>query len=410
MRVKLQEKSVEEYRNLVGEQVEQIKELAKPLQGLKVVHINATPYGGGVAEILQTLVPLMRSIGLDAEWRVIEAPVEFFNITKKFHNTLQGAGIEITEEEWKFYEEICKKNAELIEGDEDIVVIHDPQPAAIRNFARARSDTKWIWRCHVDLSTPNENVWSRFSQYVSNYDRMIFHLEEYFPKDKGLRGKCTAFPPSIDPLSEKNVELEPSFIAETLKKLGIDMEKPLVTVVARFDPWKDLFSAIDVYRIIKRELGSIQLAIVSAMALDDPEGWIFFEKVLRYAGMDEDIKFCTNLRGVGSKEVNVIQRASTVALHTATREGFGLVISEALYKRVPVVARPVGGVKIQIQHGENGYLAWEKEALAEYILELVRNESLRKRMGELGRKTVLEKFISTVNLMNYLRTFLQVLG
>ncbi|WP_448517647.1 glycosyltransferase [Pseudothermotoga sp.] len=408
MRVKVTERSIEEYRSLVEQQVEEIKQLAKPLKGLKVVHINATAYGGGVAEILQSLVPLMNSIGLKAEWRVIEAPGEFFNVTKKFHNTLQGAEIPITEEEWKLYEDVCRANAELIDGDEDIVVVHDPQPAAIRSFARTKVNTKWIWRCHIDLSTPNQTVWNRFSTHVSDYNRMIFHLEEYFPSD--VKEKCRAFPPSIDPLSEKNVELDESFVREVLKKLEIDPQRPLITVVARFDPWKDLFSAVDVYRLVKRDVPSVQLAIVSAMASDDPEGWIFFEKVLRYAGTDEDIKFCTNLRGVGSKEVNAIQRSSTVALHTATREGFGLVISEALYKRVPVVARPVGGVKIQIKHGENGYLTWKKEELAGYILKLMNDENLRKKMGEEGRKTVLEKFITTANLMNYLKTFLEVLG
>jgi len=408
MRVKVAEKSIEEYRGLVEQQVEEIKQLATSLKGLKVVHINATAYGGGVAEILQSLVPLMNSVGLKTEWRVIEAPGEFFNVTKKFHNTLQGAEIPITEEEWKLYEDVCRANAGLIDGDEDIVVIHDPQPAAIRIFAKTKASTKWIWRCHIDLSTPNQVVWNRFSSYVSDYNRMIFHLEEYFPSN--VKEKCRAFPPSIDPLSEKNIELNENFVREVLKKLEIDPQRPLITVVARFDPWKDLFSAIDVYRLVKREVPSVQLAIVSAMASDDPEGWIFFEKVLRYAGTDEDIKFCTNLKGVGSEEVNAIQRSSTVALHTATREGFGLVISEALYKRVPVVARPVGGVKIQIKHGENGYLTWEKDELAGYILELMKDENLRGRMGEQGRKIVLEKFITTANLMNYLKTFLEVLG
>ncbi|HBT38945.1 MAG: Glycosyl transferase group 1 [Thermotoga sp. 50_1627] len=408
MRVKVTERSIEEYRGLVEQQVEEIKQLARSLKGLKVVHINATAYGGGVAEILQSLVPLMNSIGLKTEWRVIEAPGEFFNVTKKFHNTLQGASLQITEEEWKLYEDVCRANAELIDGDEDIVVIHDPQPAAIRSFVKTKTSTKWIWRCHIDLSTPNQTVWNRFSSYVRDYNRMIFHLEEYFPKN--VKERCRAFPPSIDPLSEKNIELNENFVREVLKKLEIDPERPLITVVARFDPWKDLFSAVDVYRLVKREVPSVQLAIVSAMASDDPEGWLFFEKVLRYAGTDEDIKFCTNLKGVGSKEVNAIQRNSTVALHTATREGFGLVISEALYKRVPVVARPVGGVKIQIKHGENGYLAWEKDELAGYILELMRNENLRRRMGEQGRRIVLEKFITTANLVNYLKTFLEVLG
>lgn len=343
MKVKLKEKSIEEYREIIGEEVDEIKKLAKPLKGLKVVHINATPYGGGVAEILQNLVPLMKSVDINAEWRVIEAPTGFFNITKKFHNALQGADIQINEEEWKLYEEVYQSNSDLIEDDDDIAVIHDPQPAVIKIFSKSNRDTKWIWRCHIDLSTPNENVWNRFSNYVEDYDRMVFHLEEYFPKN--LKHKCAAFPPSIDPLSDKNMELEKDLIKKVLKCFEIDPSRPLITVVARFDPWKDLFSAVDVYKLVKREVPSAQLAIVSAMVLDDPEGWIFFEKILRHAGLDEDIKFCTNLKGVGNIEVNAIQRSTTVALHTAIREGFGLVISEALYKEIPVVARPVGALK-----------------------------------------------------------------
>ncbi|MDK2949818.1 MAG: trehalose synthase [Thermotoga sp.] len=406
MDVRLRERNIEEYWPVIGEEVDEIKKLAEPLKGMKVLHVNATAYGGGVAEILHNLVPLMRSVGLDARWRVLEAPDEFFNVTKKFHNTLQGADIEITEKEWDLYERVCQENTKLIQ-DEEILVIHDPQPAAVRKYLDL-NDRKWLWRCHIDLSAPNMTVWKRFSRYLEGYDKLIFHLEEYFPE--GWEEKSVAFPPSIDPLSEKNSDLDEDFIKTILERLEIDPKRPLITVVARFDPWKDLFSAIDVYRIVKEEIPDVQLAIVSAMATDDPEGWFFYEEVLRYAGIDEDIKFCTNLKGVGNKEVNAIQRATTVALHTAIREGFGLVISEALYKKVPVVARPVGGVKIQVKHGENGYLAWEKEKLAEYVIRLIKDENLRKNMGENGKRTVIENFIITVHLKNYLKTFLNLLG
>ncbi|WP_041082111.1 glycosyltransferase [Thermotoga profunda] len=404
MKVNLKDRSIEEYRNIINDEVEKIKELAKPLKGKRVIHVNATAFGGGVAEILQNLVPLMRSVGIDTDWYAIQAPNEFFNVTKKFHNTLQGAQIEISEEEWRLYENVCEQNAKIIDENADIVVIHDPQPAAIRLFAKTKPSTKWFWRCHIDLSTPNKVIWNRFAKYLERYDKMIFHLDEYFPGD--VVDRCIAFPPSIDPLSEKNMELDDAFVQETLKRLKIDLQRPLITVVARFDPWKDLFSAIDVYRMVKKVEPSVQLAIVSAMASDDPEGWVFFEKVIRYAGTDEDIIFCTNLNGVGNREVNAIQRMSTVALHTATREGFGLVISEALYKNVPVVARPVGGVKIQVKHGECGYLAHDKHELADYIIKLMKDENLRKRMGQVGRRVVVENFIITVNLKNYLKAFL----
>ncbi len=403
VKVNLKERSIEEYKSIINDQVEKIIQLADTLKGLRVVHVNATAFGGGVAEILQNLVPLMRSVGLDAEWHALEAPNDFFNVTKKFHNTLQGAEIKIEDPEWDLYERICKQNSHMVEGNFDVIIIHDPQPAAIKKFAVVNSSTKWIWRCHIDLSTPNQLVWSKFSNYVKDYDKLIFHLSEYFPKD--LTSKCVAFPPSIDPLSDKNRELDKKFCLQVLERLGIDPTRPLITVVARFDPWKDLFSAIDVYRKVKKTIPEAQLVIVSAMASDDPEGWIFYEKVARYAGIDRDIHFCTNLNGVGNLEVNAIQRSTTVALHTATREGFGLVISEALYKEVPVVARPVGGVKIQIRHGETGYLAWDAEELAKYVVELIKNDSKRKIMGAAGRKDVVEKFIITANLTNYLRLF-----
>ncbi len=407
MKVDLKQRSIDEYRVIIGDGVEKIKELSKPLRGLRVIHVNATAFGGGVAEILQNLVPLMRSVGLDAEWNALEAPNEFFNVTKKFHNTLQGAKIQVTDSEWELYEEICNQNSHMINGDFDFLVIHDPQPAAIKKFVKSKPYAKWIWRCHIDLSTPNHEIWSRFSNYVKDYDRLIFHLLDYFPKD--LASKCVSFPPSIDPLSDKNKELDKQFCVEIIQRLGIDPSRPLITVVARFDPWKDLFSAIDVYRLVKKAIPEVQLAIVSAMASDDPEGWIFFEKVARYAGVDKDIYFCTNLNGVGNLEVNAIQRSTTVALHTATREGFGLVISEALYKQVPVVARPVGGVKIQIKHGETGYLAWDIEELANYTIELIKNDSKRKTMGYSGRKDVIEKFIITANLANYLKLFISLM-
>lgn len=407
MEVQLKDRSIDEYKAIIKDDVEKIKKIAEPLRNKKIVHINATAFGGGVAEILHNLVPLMRSVGINAKWYAIEAPNEFFNVTKKFHNTLQGAQMEISEQEWKLYEHVCEKNAGVIDEDADIIVVHDPQPAAIKLFAKVKPTARWIWRCHIDLSTPNQNVWDKFSKYLKDYDKMVFHLDEYFPKD--MKERCVAFPPSIDPLSDKNTEINHRFIKEILEKLGIDSNRPLITVVARFDPWKDLFSAIDVYRTVKKEIRSVQLAIVSAMASDDPEGWIFFEKVARYAGTDKDILFCTNLNGVGNIEVNAIQRMTTVALHTAIREGFGLVISEALYKNVPVVARPVGGVKIQIKHGECGYLASDVPDLANRVVELMRNEELRTKMGQRGRQIVIDNFIITVNLKNYLKLFLELM-
>lgn len=403
LRVDVAKKSIEAYERVIGHaEIEEIYSLANKLRNYRVVHVNATSFGGGVAEILHTLVPLTKSVGINTEWYTIEAPQEFFNVTKLFHNTLQGANTEIEEQQWETYEKYCQQNIEKIDFNADFVVIHDPQPAAMKQFLK-KTQEKWIWRCHIDLSAPNVVVWERFSQYLKDYDKMIFHLKKYFPQDFAER--CVAFPPSIDPLSEKNKDMSLEEARKIVSHHGIDPDRPLITVVARFDPWKDLFAAIDVYRIVKKTVKSVQLAIVSVMASDDPEGWVFFEKVARYAGTDPDIIFCTNLTNVGNLQVNAIQRVSSVALHTATKEGFGLVIAEALWKGIPVVARPVGGVKSQITHGKNGLLSWSVENLANYVLMLLRNPDMARKMGQAGRKLVKERFLITSNLKNYLRLF-----
>ena len=398
-------KDLKDYKNVVeASAIERILSKAENLKGLKVVHVNATAFGGGVAELLYTLIPLMRSIGIDAQWEVMEAPNDFFVITKKFHNMLQGAKIDLTEDEWNYYLKINEENAKKLNLDADVLIIHDPQPAAIPMYLNTKA--KLIWRCHIDLSSPFQNFWRKFKNLLEPYEKLLFHLEEYFPKE--FFEKAVQFPPSIDPFSDKNKELEQSYIDSVLERFEINENKPLITVVARFDPWKDLFASIDVYKKVKENIDA-QLAIISAMASDDPEGWIFFEKVLRYAGVDDDIKFLTNLIGVGSQEVNAIQRASAIGLHTATREGFGLVISEMMWKGNPVVARPAGGVKIQIDDGENGFLRWEVDELAEVAEELIKNKSLRREMGEKAKEKVRKEFLSTSHLERYLDVILSVL-
>ncbi|MCX7653402.1 MAG: glycosyltransferase [Fervidobacterium sp.] len=397
MTVELPVKKLSDYTAFAQEDVERVLELGKELRGLRVVHVNATAYGGGVAELLMTIVPLMRDAGVDAWWEVLEAPMEFFNVTKKFHNALQGAEVEITQEEWDLYERVNKQNAEKLNLDADVVIIHDPQPAYIPLYLKGGA--KYIWRCHIDTSTPNLEVWNKLTSKMSMYQKALFHIMDYVrpPFDK----IAVEFPPSIDPLSPKNRELSEEEIFHVAKRYDIDVNKPLITVVARFDPWKDLFSSIDVYRRVK-ESYDVQLAIVSAMAKDDPEGWIFFEDVLRYAGKDKDIIFLTDLKGVGHVEVNAIQRLSTIGLHTATREGFGLVISEMMWKQHPVVARPVGGVKIQIDDGVNGFLRRDVDELSNAVCELISNKDLLISMGINAKEKVRKTYLSTANVRRYL--------
>ncbi len=392
-------RKLKDYKDFGTEILEEISKVAGKLKGLRVVHVNATAFGGGVAELLYTLIPLMQSVGIDARWEVLEAPPNFFNITKKMHNALQGADVEISDDEWDTYMKINEENAKKLNLDADVLIIHDPQPAALPMFLK--SFPKLIWRCHIDLSKPNKRVWNRMREILSPYRKMLFHLKDYFPES--FKDRSEAFPPSVDPLSDKNREITEDEINGILKKLGIS-RKPAITVVARFDPWKDLFSAVDVYRIVKKS-EDVQLLIVSSMASDDPEGWVFYEKVLRYAGTDEDIKFLTNLIGVGSLEVNAIQRFSTLGLHTATREGFGLVISEMMWKGNPIVARPAGGVKIQVDDGENGYLRWSKEDLAQAILELLADGEKRRKFGRKAKEKVRRQFLTTSHLLRYLKIF-----
>jgi len=398
MTVEVPVKKLSDYSVFASEDVEAIFELGKKLKGLRVVHVNATAYGGGVAELLMTIIPLMKDAGIDARWEVLEAPMEFFNVTKKLHNTLQGADIEISDAEWELFESVNKENAQKLNLDADVLIIHDPQPAYIPYFLNS-TNTKYIWRCHIDTSTPNFKVWNRLTTKMDMYKKALFHIMDYVKPP--FDNIAVEFPPSIDPLSPKNKELTESEIMEVAKRYNIDISKPLITVVARFDPWKDLFSAIDVYRKVK-EKHDVQLAIVSAMAKDDPEGWIFFEDVLRYAGKDRDILFLTDLKGVGHLEVNAIQRLSTIGLHTATREGFGLVISEMMWKEHPVIARPVGGVKIQIDDGINGYLRNSVDELSDAICALLENKSQLTEFGKKAKEKVRKTYLSTANVRRYL--------
>ncbi|MDK2839577.1 group 1 glycosyl transferase [Thermosipho africanus Ob7] len=404
MRVELPVRKISDYNTVAKEEVEELIELSKELKGLKVVHVNATSYGGGVAELLYTLAPLMNDLGLNTSWEVLEAPNEFFNVTKKLHNAFQGADIDISDNEFELFEKVNKDNAKKLNLDADAVIIHDPQPFFIPLF----KDGKYIWRCHIDTSNPNFNVWNRITYKAADkYSKALFHLNEYVQEP--FKQIAIEFPPSIDPLSDKNKQLPKKVIEEIALKYNIDLNRPIVTVVARFDPWKDLKSAIDVYRILKEKV-DIQLLIVSAMAKDDPEGWILFEDILRYAGTDPDIHFLTDLKGVGHIEVNAFQTISTVGLHTATKEGFGLVISEMLWKQNPVVARPVGGVKVQVVDGFNGFLRNDIKELADAIYELITNESLRKQLGRNARKVVKEKFLTTSHLKRYLKVIKEVIS
>ncbi|MBO8175242.1 MAG: glycosyltransferase [Thermococcus sp.] len=402
---KFKEKTINEYSSVVGEnEIDKIRQKAEKFQGSSVVNVNSTAYGGGVAEILHNLIPLMRNLGIDARWFVIEGTDEFFKVTKSFHNALQGnKELKLTEDMKKLYLDINKKNSEDFDLSVfDYVVIHDPQPASLIEFYEKKQP--WIWRCHIDLSDPNMEFWNFLRQFVEKYDRYIFHMPEYAQSDLD-KDKVVIMPPSIDPLSEKNIELKESEILKILEKFDVDPDRPKITQVARFDPWKGVFDAIEVYRKVKEKIPDVQLLLVSAMAHDDPEGWIYFEKVLRKVGEDYDVKILTNLIGVHAKEVNAFQRASDVVLQMSTREGFGLTVSEAMWKEKPVIGRAVGGIKLQVVDGETGFLIKTVDEAAEKALYLLKHPEVAEKMGKKAKERVKENFLITKHLERYLDLF-----
>ncbi len=406
----LKEIQLKDYSEIVGEEeINSILQLADKLKGQSVTHVNSTSFGGGVAEILQDLIPLMKNVGLDAHWEVIKGELEFFNVTKKIHNALQGMNVQLTDEEKRTYLEYNKKNSESALLGTDFNVIHDNQPAALIQFYQGREEknSKWIWRCHVDLSTPNIGVWSFLEPYISRYQAAIFSSEKYVIPSLKVP-LIHIKPPSINPLSDKNKEIPESQIIEVLKKYDVNPEKPIISQTGRFDPWKDPIGVIELYRIVKKQVPDVQLLLVASMANDDPEGWLYFEKTARYAGSDDNIHFLTNLKGVGSLEVNAFQRASQVALQMSTREGFGLTVSEALWKRVPVVGRDVGGIPLQIIDQVDGYLVQDINQAAEKTLYLLTHNEEAKKMGELGREHVKKNFLTVGDLKDYLQLFIDL--
>jgi trehalose synthase len=402
--VSVSEMSLDRYLPFVGEKkVEEIRSLAENLKGKTVCHVNSTSFGGGVAEILYRLVPLMRDVGLDVEWKVITGSDGFFNITKKIHNGLQGMDVSLTDQMKKRYLECNESNARELDLHHQFVVIHDNQPAAVIINYRLKAN-KWIWRCHVDLSHPNSELMNFLTPILFQYDSLIFSMQDYVQEP--LRSKkITIIPPSIDPLSDKNRLLSRDLVVSVLDRFGIDDERPIMTQVSRFDPWKDPLGVIDVYRIVKKQISGVQLLLVASMAADDPEGWTFYEKTARHAGNDYDIHLLTNLNGVGDIEVNAFQRASNVILQKSTREGFGLSVTEALWKEIPVVGGNVGGIPLQVVDGENGFLVSSVEEAAQKTLYLIKNPSEAARMGKEGKNHVLKNFLITRHLEDYLRLF-----
>jgi trehalose synthase len=389
--VALKRKALESYRQLVGDKaIGDIRELARELTGLRVLELSSTATGGGVAEMLGSLVPLERDVGLAAEWHVIGGARGFFEVTKKLHNGMQGMTVELDEREFEQYLAHNHAQAELLRGSWDVVIVHDPQPAPICTFAHERAQ-RWAWRCHIDSSTPHQPVWERLHPYVERHDRAIFTLPAFVPSD--LAVPVSTIVPAIDPLSSKNRALPGYLARETAAELGIDLSRPLLLQVSRFDPWKDPAGVVEVWRRVRETFGSLQLALVGAMASDDPEGWRVYREVEQQTRGEHDCFLLTNQMGVASHEVNSLQRVADVAIQKSIREGFGLIVSETLWKGTPMVAGRAGGIPIQLQDGISGYLAESVDEFAERVTLLLEDADSARELGATGRAAVRDAFL-----------------
>ena len=403
-RVELKRKLIESYRSVAGDEiVAEVRGLASDLRGLRVLEVSSTATGGGVAEMLSSLVPLERDLGLDAEWRVVGGDRWFFEITKKIHNGLQGMAVELTDKERQEYLRHNEATAEAIEDDWDVIIVHDPQPAAARSFLSG-STCPWVWRCHIDSSEPYPPAWAFLRPFVELHDRAVFTLASFEPGD--LAAPTSELVPAIDPLTSKNRELPAYLARETVAELGVDLSRPLLLQVSRFDPWKDPLGVVEVWRRAHDVFPDVQLALVGSMATDDPEGWRVYQQIEEVTREEPGCFLFTDQMGVANHEVNAFQRVADVVIQKSTREGFGLVVSEALWKGTPVVAGRAGGIPLQLEHGISGFLAGSLDEFAAHVVELLEHPLLAREFGAAGIRRVRERFL----IPRLLRDTLRLIG
>ena len=391
---------LENYAAIVGDAViDQLKQLARPLAGMKVVHVNSTREGGGVAEILSWLVPLKKELGLAAEWEVISGDKDFYQCTKKFHNGLQGNPVLIPPAQLRAYERTNEENGERMRQaleEADFVFIHDPQPAPLLQMCPGRRG-KWVWRCHIDLSHPHRAVWKYLRSFVASYDASIWSLADFA---QPLPHPLYLIAPSIDPLSQKNIGLSADEVNRVYEQYGINPDLPLITQISRFDHFKDPLGVIQAYRMVK-EFSPVQLVLAGGGAADDPEGEEVLREVQAAAGDDPDIHILL-LPADGHREINALQRASTICVQKSTKEGFGLTVTEAMWKGKPVIGGDTGGIRLQVINHHTGFLVNTPEGAALRIRYLLKN---RRKLAEMGRKAnefVFQNFLVTRHLREYL--------
>ncbi|NMO17686.1 glycosyltransferase [Pyxidicoccus fallax] len=398
-------RSLAAYRGVAPDaQLDELLHLADRLRGARCMHLNATSYGGGVSEILRTLVPLYNDLGLNADWKLIHGDETFFQVTKRIHNGLQGAPGELTESDKAIYLANAQLNASRLISDSedyDFIFVHDPQPAVLAAISPLR-DARWIWRCHIDTSHPNPSFWEFLSPYLGAYDAAVFTLQDFIPPELPIHD-VHVYPPAIDPLSPKNYPLPVELARHVLEWIGIRMHRPLVTQVGRFDRWKDPLGVVHAYQRVRPHIPDLQLALVGSLALDDPEGWEVYEEVRAATAGDPLIHVLTNLVGVGNIEVNALQALSNVVVQKSLREGFGLVVSEAVWKGTPVIGGRVGGIPLQLPEDTGGVLVDTVEECAEALLHLLRQPEEAQLLGARGREHVREHFLMPRLLLDHLR-------
>ena len=394
---------VEDYRPIVGAQViDELLLLADRVRHRSLQHINSTSVGGGVAEILSRMVPLLRDLGIDTRWDVIKGNQAFFAVTKAFHNALHGGDETISKEMIQVFRDTTEINLQDFDTFGDVVMVHDPQPVGLIT-RRSVVGGRWLWRCHIDISTPDPRIWEFLRQFVSQYDGSVFSMPDFAQR---LSIPQFMVPPSIDPLSEKNRELSDAEVQAVVERYELDPERPILTQISRFDRLKDPLGVIQAYRLVRRH-HDCQLLLAGGGATDDPEGQEVLQEVREAAGDDQDIHVL-ELPPFSDFDINALVRGSTVVIQKSIKEGFGLTVAEALWKRKPVIGGAVGGIKLQLLNGVTGFLVHSPEGAANRITELLANRKLRQAIGDAGHRYVRDNFLTTRHIRDYLLLMLAI--
>jgi len=401
MNYKPRPKSIEDYKSIVSAgELDKIYRYAAKLQNERVVMVSSTPAGGGVAEILNSLVLLLNSLGVKTGWRILKGPDNFFQITKDFHNALQGADIILNKRTLGIYQQVNYNNAMMNHlDDHDLVVVHDPQPLPLIQYYKKR--IPWIWRFHLDLSKPNKELLNYLKPIIEQYDAMIVSTPEY--KQKSVGTQQIVFAPSIDPLSDKNKELDQNMIELLLRRQRVRFNKPIISQISRFDKWKDPLGVVEVFEQVRKKI-DCQLVLMGNMAIDDPEGPKIYREVIKHVNNNPDVTVLLNCAD-NDRTVNALQRASKVVVQKSIKEGFALTVSEALWKGTPVVGTEVGGIPLQVIDKKTGYLVKDKKQAANACLRLLKNQKFQETLGRQGKEHVRKNFLITRHVLDYLKLF-----